>query len=84
MALEFFFKKTTNNTNKNQNNKQTMNPKKVLESYLLKGYVCLQHTHILSGNEEDKLTWHLATSALQKLQVADASYKIKTKIEKRT
>lgn len=56
-----------------QANKQTMIPKKVLESYLPKGYVWLQCTHRLYRNEEDELTWYLATSALQKLQVADAS-----------
>lgn len=37
--MELEFKK-----NSNQNNKQTMVPKKVLESYLPKGYVSLQCT----------------------------------------
>lgn len=56
-------------------------PKKFWSPTCQTGYRCLQSTHIPSRNKKDDLMWYLATSALQKLQVADASYKIKTKIE---
>jgi len=77
MALELKKKKKIKTTNKLWFQKKFWSP-------ICRRDVCLQCTHILSRHEEDELTWYLATSVLQKLQVADASYKIKTRIEKRT